>query len=96
MERRGFARRLPDPEDRRGLTVEFLFAGLEIVDAAVEANSVSDRELSERFIREIQTLERSPRKLLAGLESPFGSLSKAPSGKDVPRRHRGQSGPGAR
>jgi len=72
MERRGFVRRLPDPDDRRGVIVELTDAGLEIVDAAVEANSVSDRELLERFDpKEIQTLERLLRKLLAGLESPF-------------------------
>src|SRR5262245_23993348 len=51
LERRGFVERLPDPEDRRGVIVELTDAGLEIVDAAVEANSISDRQLMERLDR---------------------------------------------
>lgn len=71
LERRGFVERLPDPDDRRGVIVELTDAGLDIVDAAVAANSVSDRQLLERFDpEEIQQLEALLRKLLAGLESP--------------------------
>jgi len=71
MERRGFVQRLPDPDDRRGVIVELTASGLEIVDAAVEANSASDRELMQRFDPgEIELLEGLLRKLLAGLESP--------------------------
>jgi DNA-binding MarR family transcriptional regulator len=71
MERRGFVQRLPDPDDRRGVIVELTDVGVEIVDAAVEANTVSDRELMDPFDpQEIETLERLLRKLLAGLESP--------------------------
>ena len=69
MERRGFVLRLPDPEDRRGVIVELTDAGVEIVDAAVEANAASDRQLMERFdALEVETLEVLMRKLLAGLE----------------------------
>jgi len=72
MERRGFVQRLPDPDDRRGVIVELTASGLEIVDAAVEANSASDRELMQRFDpEEIALLEGLLRKLLAGLESPI-------------------------
>jgi DNA-binding MarR family transcriptional regulator len=71
LERRGFVRRLPDPNDRRGVIIELTDAGLEVVDAAVAANSVNDRELLERFEPdELVTLEGLLRKLLAGLEIP--------------------------
>jgi DNA-binding MarR family transcriptional regulator len=71
MERRGFVRRLPDPDDRRGVIVDLTDSGLEIVDAAVAANTASDRQLMDRFdAEEIETLERLLRKLLAGLEPP--------------------------
>jgi DNA-binding MarR family transcriptional regulator len=71
LERRGFVRRLPDPNDRRGVIIELTDAGLDIVDAAVAANSVSDRQLLERLEPdELMTLEGLLRKLLAGLEIP--------------------------
>jgi len=71
MERRGFVLRLPDPEDRRGVIVELTDAGVEIVDAAVEANTASDRQLMERFEpQEVEILEGLLRKFLGGLESP--------------------------
>jgi DNA-binding MarR family transcriptional regulator len=71
LERRGFVVRLPDPDDRRGVIVELTDAGLDIVDAAVAANSISDRQLMERLDpKEIETLEGLLRKVLAGLESP--------------------------
>src|SRR5262245_14751379 len=71
LERRGFVLRLPDPDARRGVIVELTDAGLEIVDAAVEANTVSDRALMDRFdAQELEALEGLLRKLLAGLESP--------------------------
>ena len=71
LERRGFVRRLPDPNDRRGVIIELTDAGLDIVDAAVAANSVSDRQLLERLEPdELTTLEGLLRKLLAGLEIP--------------------------
>jgi DNA-binding MarR family transcriptional regulator len=71
LERRGFVRRLPDPDDRRGVIVELTDPGLDVVDAAVEANNLSDRQLMEGFEPdELQTLEALLRKLLAVLESP--------------------------
>jgi DNA-binding MarR family transcriptional regulator len=71
LERRGFVRRLPDPNDRRGVIIELTDAGLDVVDAAVAANSVSDRQLLERLEPdELTTLEGLLRKLLAGLEIP--------------------------
>jgi len=71
LERRGFVERLPDPEDRRGVIVELTDAGLEVVDAAVAANSISDRQLMDRFDpHELEVLEVLLRKLLGGLETP--------------------------
>jgi DNA-binding MarR family transcriptional regulator len=71
LERRGFVRRLDDPNDRRGVIIELTDEGLAVVDTAVAANSASDRQLLERLEpQEIETLERLLRKLLAGLELP--------------------------
>src|SRR5262245_25477953 len=69
LERRGFVRRLDDPNDRRGVLIELTDEGLAAVDAAVAANSTSDRQLLERLDpEEIEQLESILRKLLAVLE----------------------------
>jgi DNA-binding MarR family transcriptional regulator len=69
LERRGLVRRLPDPNDRRGVIIELTDAGLEVVDAAVEANTASDRQLLERLDpQELTQLEALLRKLMGGLE----------------------------
>lgn len=71
MERRGFVRRLPDPNDRRGVLIELTDEGLAAVDAAVAANAVSDRQLLTRLdAEEMKQLESILRKLLAVLEPP--------------------------
>jgi DNA-binding MarR family transcriptional regulator len=71
LERRGFVRRLPDPDDRRGVIVELTDAGRVAVDAAVRAITVSDAELLERLSPEqLSALEDLLRILLAGLELP--------------------------
>jgi DNA-binding MarR family transcriptional regulator len=71
LERRGLVRRLPDPHDRRGVIVELTDDGLEAVDAAVRAVSLSDNQLLERFDpAELASFEALLRKLLAGLELP--------------------------
>lgn len=71
LERRGLVRRLPDPHDRRGVIIELTEEGLAVVDAAVAANTTSDRQLLERLdADELATLERLLRKLLSGLELP--------------------------
>ena len=71
LERRGYVRRLPDPNDRRGVIIELTDEGLRVVDEAVAANSLNDRQLLERLDPdELATLERLLRKVLAGLELP--------------------------
>jgi DNA-binding MarR family transcriptional regulator len=71
LERRGLVRRLPDPDDRRGILVELTDQGLEVVDAAVAALAITDRQLLERLdAQEIAQLEAVLRKLLGGLELP--------------------------
>ena len=71
LERRGYVRRLADPNDRRGVMVELTDEGLEAVDAAVAANTVSDRQLLDRLDPEdVEQLEDLLRKVLALLELP--------------------------
>ncbi len=71
LERRGLVRRLPDPDDRRGVIIELTDEGAETVDRAVEAVAVSDRQLVDQLTpEEVATLEQLLRKLLAGLELP--------------------------
>ena len=71
LERRGLVRRLADPDDRRGVIVELTEQGIEVVDAAVAAVSISDGQLIERLdAQEITQLEAILRKLLGGLELP--------------------------
>ncbi|HEY3164149.1 MAG TPA: MarR family transcriptional regulator [Candidatus Limnocylindrales bacterium] len=71
LERRGYVRRLDDPNDRRGVLIELTDEGLEVVDAAVAANTTSERTLLDRLDPdEIASLEGILRKLLAGLELP--------------------------
>ena len=69
LERRGLVRRLPDPDDRRGIIVELTDEGIAVVDQAVAAVAESDRQLLGRLDdRELKELETLLRKLLAGLE----------------------------
>ena len=71
LERRGLVRRLPDPDDRRGVIVELTDQGLQVVDTAVAAITISDRQLLERLdAQEVAQLEAILRKLLGGLELP--------------------------
>jgi DNA-binding MarR family transcriptional regulator len=71
LERRGLVRRLPDPDDRRGVIVELTDEGREVVDAAVGAVAQSDRELLERLDpEEVAAFERLLRKLLTSFELP--------------------------
>ena len=68
---RGLVRRLPDPDDGRGLAVELTPAGVAAVDAALPDHVAA---LEDTFAvlsdRERGQLVRLTRKLLAHLESP--------------------------
>ena len=65
LERRGLVRRLDDPDDRRGVIIELTDEGREVVDEAVAALAISDRQLLERLDpAEVEQLEGLLRKLL--------------------------------
>src|SRR6478735_11807456 len=71
LERRGLVRRLADPDDRRGVIIELTDEGRDVVDEAVAAVTISDRQLLERLDpQELEQLEGLLRKLLGGLELP--------------------------
>jgi DNA-binding MarR family transcriptional regulator len=69
LERRGLVRRLPDPDDRRGVIVELTDEGGRLVDEAVAAVAESDRQLLARLdADEISKLQSLLKNLLASLE----------------------------
>lgn len=71
LERRGLVRRLDDPDDRRGVIIELTDEGREVVDEAVAALAISDRQLLDRLDpQEVEQLEGLLRKVLALLELP--------------------------
>jgi DNA-binding MarR family transcriptional regulator len=73
LEKRGFVRRAPDPEDRRAVLVELTEAGRKVLDEAVAANTKSEAALLDSLTaKEISTLGKLLRKLLAGLEPGTG------------------------
>jgi DNA-binding MarR family transcriptional regulator len=91
LEQARLIRRLPDPDDRRGVLVELTDEGLELVDAAVDAH----RGLSRRLLggldnREREELDGLLKKLLLPLdrgEAP-APASLFPTGRVAPRRRR--------
>ena len=71
LERRGFVRRLADPNDRRGVLIELTDEGLEVVDARSPPTPSAIASCSSGSIRTSSSvLEGILRKLLAGLELP--------------------------
>jgi DNA-binding MarR family transcriptional regulator len=69
LERRGFVKRIPDPDDRRGIQVELTPAGRKAVDDAVAANTNRERNLlGDMTAKEIEALARLLKKMLAGIE----------------------------
>ena len=73
LEGRGLVRRARHPNDRRGILVELTDEGRSVLDEAVKANSVVERELvaglDQKDLRSLATLLR---KMLAGLETETG------------------------
>jgi DNA-binding MarR family transcriptional regulator len=91
LEQAGLIRRLPDPDDRRGVLVELTNDGLELVDAAVDAH----RGLSRRLLGGLEGVERDKldallKKLLVQLDSGEAPApaSLFPTGRVAPRRRR--------
>src|SRR4029079_9258464 len=71
LERRRLVRRLDDPDDRRGVIIELTDEGQRVVDEAVAALAISDRQLLDRLDpQEVDQLEGLLRKVLALLELP--------------------------
>jgi DNA-binding MarR family transcriptional regulator len=71
LERRGLIVRLPDPDDRRGVLIELTDHGRELVDAAIRANTESEREVVAGFTgRDLETFQRLLRRLVSTLEGP--------------------------
>lgn len=69
LEEAGLARRLPDPDDRRGVLVELTAKGRKLVDRAVSAHVANEhRALASLAVAERRELERLLRKLLISFE----------------------------
>jgi DNA-binding MarR family transcriptional regulator len=69
LERRGYVKRKPDPDDRRGVLVELTDAGREVLDQAVSANTGREKGMLANLTKQEQrTLAGLLKKLLAGLE----------------------------
>ena len=69
LERRGLVKRIPDPDDRRGIQVELTAGGRKAVDEAVAANTTRERAfLGGLSAKEVDTLARLLKKMLATIE----------------------------
>jgi DNA-binding MarR family transcriptional regulator len=91
LEQAGLVRRLPDPDDRRGVLVELTADGRELVDSAVDAHrGLSKRLLGGLDAREREQLDRLLRKLLTPLDKPEEATPARlfPTGRVAPRRRR--------
>lgn len=69
LQRRGLVKRIPDPDDRRGILVELTAAGRKAVDDAVAANTAGERVFLENLsAKEVDTLIRLLRKMLTRVD----------------------------
>jgi len=69
LERRALVKRIPDPDDRRGILVELTPAGRKAVDDAVAANTERERVLVGRLsAKEADTIARLLKKMLGSIE----------------------------
>lgn len=76
LERRGYVKRKPDPNDRRGVLVELTEAGRKVLDQAVGANTSREKDLLASLNRQEQkALAALLKKLLGGLEPAPGNGS---------------------
>ena len=66
---KGLVRRIPDPEDRRGILVELTQQGRELIDRALISHVENERRILQSLSREEQqTLATLLRKWLSSLE----------------------------
>jgi DNA-binding MarR family transcriptional regulator len=73
LERAGFVRRKPDPNDRRGVLLELTSAGRERLDAFIELQAAREIELLDVLgANEKQELQRLLRKLYMSLHAEVG------------------------
>jgi len=73
LERRGYVKRKPDPDDRRGVLVQLTAAGRDVLDEAVSANTGREKGILANLTKQEQkTLTGLLKKLLAGLEPTSG------------------------
>ena len=71
LERRGLVRRIPNPDDRRGVVIELTDEGRAQVDALVAEHVANEEQmLSALSDREREQLQRLARKLLHHLSAP--------------------------
>jgi DNA-binding MarR family transcriptional regulator len=69
LEEKGLVRRVPDPEDRRGVLVELTEQGRELIDTALSAHVANEERILESLSKEEQhTLATLLGKLLSSLE----------------------------
>jgi DNA-binding MarR family transcriptional regulator len=78
MESAGLVRRVPDPNDRRGVLVEMTDKGEEVLDRAVLASAKEDADMvSALNAKEKKELNQLLRKVLENLESrPDAAIAK--------------------
>ena len=73
LEQRGYVKRKPDPDDRRGVLVQLTDAGREVLDEAVGANAGREKGILDHLTsQEQKTLATLLKKLLARLEPSTG------------------------
>ena len=69
LEEKGLVRRVPDPEDRRGILVELTEQGRELIDTALPAHVANEERILKALSKEEQhTLATLLGKLLSSLE----------------------------
>ncbi|HEU5213481.1 MAG TPA: MarR family transcriptional regulator [Gaiellaceae bacterium] len=71
LEEREYIRRLPDPDDRRGVLVELTEAGLEAYFAAVDVQAAKEAAIAHALTKQERAeLNGLLRKLILGFEEP--------------------------
>ncbi len=73
LEERGFVRRMPDPNDRRGVLLELTEGGRQHLDEYIEAAAARERDLTSGVSSdEMRELNRLLGKLLGSLQAKVG------------------------